>query len=63
MSAQGSRTGMCALRAREEEWRHARSTRDEGRSEMRAVVADPPLAEKCGDAPRLCQISADTKVW
>ena len=44
---------MCALRAREVAWRHAGSTRDEGRSEALAVATDLLLDEKCGDTPLL----------
>ena len=44
---------MCALRAREEEWRNARSTRNEGRSEVLAVAAYLPLDDKRWHAPLL----------
>ena len=52
----GSRTRVCALRAREVAWRHAGSTGDRGASKVLASATDLLLDEKRCHAPLLLHI-------
>ena len=54
--------GECALKLREEAWRHAGSTRNEGPEDMQASAADLPFDDKRCHSPLLLQNrSADTR--
>merc|ERR1712185_139382 len=47
--------GECALKLREEAWRHAGSTRNEGPEDMQASAADLPFDDKRCHSPLLLQ--------
>ena len=55
MRCAGVERGECALKVREEAWRHAGSTRNEGPEDMQASAADLPLDDKRCHSPRLLQ--------
>lgn len=56
MRCAGVERGECALKAREEAWRHAGSTRNEGPEEVQASAADLPLDGKRCHSPLLPHI-------
>ena len=62
MRCAGVERGECALKVREEAWRHAGSTRNEGPEEVEASAASLPLDDKRCHSPLLLQNrSANTR--